>query len=95
MMKEKELTPCPKLLSAIERTIFGNSRGGLFQWYLKKHAENCAHCRETVDALECYRGAITEAVKDCKVEGALLMTDDEIEGLLAKVTSTQWEAEGA
>lgn len=94
MTNEKELTPCPKLLSAIEQTIFGNSRGGLFQWYVKKHAEKCAHCQETVDALQCYKGAITEAVKDCKVEGALLMTDDEIEGLLAKVTSTHFDGEG-
>jgi hypothetical protein len=94
MMKEKELTPCPMLVSAIERTIFGNSRGGLFQWYVKKHAEQCAHCREAVDALQCYHGAITQAAQDCKVEGALLMTDDEIEGLLSKVTSAQFEGEG-
>lgn len=91
MIKEKVLTPCPKLVSAIERTVFSNSRGGLFRWYLKQHAKQCAHCREAMDALACYRTAVEDAVKDCKMEGALLMTDAEVDGLLAKITETKFE----
>lgn len=77
--------PCAPFVSTLEKLVFENSKGGLFRWYVRKHAEHCGGCKATLDALKCYQDAVKAAFEDVVSEGENVMTADEMTNLLDKL----------
>ena len=77
--------PCTPFVSTLEKLVFENSKGGLFKWYVRKHAEQCGGCKATLDALKCYQNAVRQAYDEATTEGENLMTRVELNGLLNKL----------
>ena len=77
--------PCAPFVSTLEKLVFENSKGGLFKWYVKKHAEQCGGCKATLDALKCYQDAVRHAYEEATSEGENLMTRGDLHSLLNKL----------
>jgi hypothetical protein len=83
-----QLNPCAMFLSTLEKIAFNNSKGGLFKWYVRKHAETCGGCKDTLSALECYKNAVKTAYEEASNEGERLMTKADVSSLLDRLEST-------
>ncbi|MEI8281087.1 MAG: hypothetical protein WCG75_01660 [Armatimonadota bacterium] len=82
-----QLNPCAMFVSMLEKIAFDNSRGGLFKWYVRKHAQSCGGCKDTLSALECYKNAVKTAYQEASNEGEKLMTQREVTSLLDKLST--------
>ena len=80
--------PCKPFVSTLEALVFDQAKGGLFQWYVRKHAEKCGGCRATLDALKCYQEAVKLAYEEAKKEGEDVMTLDDVSDLLNRMSAT-------
>ncbi|MBS1703487.1 MAG: hypothetical protein JST12_17620 [Armatimonadetes bacterium] len=88
MKSHDALKPCGMFASTLERLVFENSKGGLFKWYVKKHAEKCGNCKATMDALKCYQDAIRLAYEEACAEGEDLISQGDLSDLLNKLEPT-------
>ena len=79
------LNPCGMFVSTLEKIAFDHSKGGLFKWYVRKHAQNCGGCKDTLSALECYKSAVQTAYDQASAEGEKVMTSGEVSKLLDKL----------
>jgi hypothetical protein len=77
-----ELKPCPQILPAIERIVRGEEKGGIFMWYVHKHIEKCGHCKEALDALQCYQDAVRKAFDDARTDGEYSVSEDDLNAIL-------------
>lgn len=80
--------PCKPFVSTLEDLVFDQAKGGLFRWYVRKHAEKCGGCRATLDALKCYQDAVRLAYEEAKKEGEDVMTLDDVSDLLNRMAET-------
>ena len=80
-----QLNPCGMFVSTLEKIAFDHSKGGLFKWYVRKHAQSCGGCKDTLSALECYQNAVRTAYTEASAEGEHLMTPSELSGLLDRL----------
>ena len=72
-------------VSMLEKIAFENSKGGLFKWYVRKHAQSCGGCKDTLSALECYKNAVKNAYADANSEGEKMMSSRDISNLLDRL----------
>lgn len=72
-------------VSMLEKIAFDNSRGGLFKWYVRKHAQSCGGCKDTLSALECYKSAVKKAYAEASNEGEKVMNQSDVTNLLDRL----------
>jgi hypothetical protein len=80
-----KLNPCAMFVSTLEKIAFNDSKGGLFKWYVRKHAQTCGGCKDTLSALECYKNAVKTAYEEATNEGEKLMTQKDVTELLDRL----------
>ncbi len=80
-----KLNPCAMFVSMLQKIAFNNSKGGLFKLYVRKHAQHCGGCKDTLSALECYKNAVKSAYAEANSEGEKLMTSRDVSSLLDKL----------
>jgi hypothetical protein len=85
MKTETQLVPCPHVLPTIERIVYGEEKGGVFMWYVRKHIQKCNHCKHTLDALVCYQEAIQKAFDDARADGDHGVTQDDLSAILSQL----------
>ena len=81
-----QLNPCGMFVSTLEKIAFDHSKGGLFEWYVRKHAVSCGGCKDTLSALECYKNAVRTAYEEASSEGEKVMTAKDVSTLLDRLS---------